>query len=76
MDDNRGVMLAIALLLFWVAGVAFFFAFHPGGVKLSDGSDAQNPVDVLKVLLEKGGIGASATASAVGSQPDPNQQTE
>jgi hypothetical protein len=75
MDDNRGVMLAIALLLFWVAGVAFFFAFHPGGVKLSDGSDAQNPVDVLKVLLEKGGIGASATASAIGNT-DPNQQTE
>jgi hypothetical protein len=68
MDDNRGVMLALALLLFWAAGIAFFFAFHPGGVKLSDGSDAQNPVDVLKVLLEKGGIGASATADAQAAQ--------
>jgi hypothetical protein len=66
-DDNRGVMLALALLLFWVAGVALFFAFHPGGVKLSNGADAQNPVDVLKVLLEKGGIGASATADAQAS---------
>jgi hypothetical protein len=75
LDDNRGVMLALALLLFWVAGVAFFFAFHPGGVKLSDESDAQNPVDVLKVLLEKGGIGASATASAI-TGTDPDEQTE
>jgi hypothetical protein len=68
MEDNRGVMLALALLLFWVAGIAFFFAFHPGGVHLSDGSDAQNPVDVLKFLLEKGGIGASATANAQADQ--------
>jgi hypothetical protein len=67
-DDNRGVMLALALLLFWTAGIAFYFAFHPGGVRLSTGEDAQNPVDVLKYLIEKGGIGASATADAQSSQ--------
>lgn len=72
MDDNRGVMLALALLLFWVAGVALFFAFHPGGVKLTDSStgkesDAQNPVDVLKYVLQKGGIGASTQSADTGT---------
>lgn len=75
MEDNRGVMLAVALLLFWVAGVAFFFAFHPGGVKLTDSasgktSDAQNPIDVLKYLLQKGGIGASTTSTDSNATPE------
>jgi hypothetical protein len=65
MDDNRGVMLALALLLFWIAGVAFFVAFHPGGVTKDNGDSAQNPVDVLKFLLAKEGSGAS--------QADPNE---
>lgn len=65
MDDNRGVMLAAALLFLWIAGVAFFTALHPGGITTdgkkaeTDGSNlANNPVDVLKFLLTKGGQGA------------------
>jgi len=69
MDDNRGVMLALALLLFWIAGVSFFVAFHPGGVTKDNGDTANNPVDVLKFLLAKEGSGAK--------QPgDPNEQTD
>ena len=68
MDDNRGVMLAAALLFLWIAGVAFFTALHPGGITTdgkqaeADGSNlANNPVDVLKFLLTKGGQGASTS---------------
>jgi hypothetical protein len=66
MDDNRGVMLALALLLFWIAGVSFFVAFHPGGITKDNGDSAQNPVDVLKFLLAKEGSGG-------GQQSDPNE---
>lgn len=69
MNDSRGVMLAFALLFFWGAGVAFFVAFHPGGVTNADGSPAQNPADVLKYLLAKGDQGASASSASTGSAP-------
>lgn len=69
MDDNRGVMFAACLFFFWVAGVAFFTAFHPGGLTTdgaapeADGSNAaKNPVDVLKFLMIRGGEGASTSA--------------
>jgi hypothetical protein len=68
-SDNRGVMLALALLLFWVAGLAFYTAFHPGGITKDNGDSAQNPVDVLKFLLAKEGSGASTPG-------DPNEQTD
>lgn len=63
MDDSRGVMLAFALILFWVAGVAFFTAFHPGGVQNEDGTPAQNPVDVLKWIITRLGEGSGTTSS-------------
>lgn len=56
--DAKGVQLAAALLLLWLAGVAFFVAFHPGGIQMPGGESANNPVDVLKYLLTKGGEGA------------------
>lgn len=64
MGDSHGTTLAFALILFWMAGVAFFVAFHPGGVHNTDGSPAQNPVDIVKWLLTKGDTGASATAGS------------
>jgi hypothetical protein len=63
-EDNRGVMLAAGLLFLWIAGVAFFTAFHPGGLTNADGTPAQNPGDVVKYLLQRGGEGASATSTA------------
>ncbi len=47
---SDGTKFAIALILFWVAGVCFFVAFHPGGVMI-DGRPAQNPVDVFRYLI-------------------------
>jgi hypothetical protein len=64
MDDSHGVALAFSLVLFWLAGVAFFVAFHPGGVKNSDGTAAQNPADIVKWLLMKGDAGASTQQGA------------
>jgi uncharacterized spore protein YtfJ len=42
-----------------MAFVAFFVAFHPGGIKLADGTPAQNPRDVILYLIQKmtGGFG-------------------
>lgn len=66
-SDNRGVMFAVALLLFWIAGIAFFTAFHPGGITKENGDSAQNPIDVIKYLLEKGGEGAPANTDTTGT---------
>lgn len=68
-------MFAIGLLLLWIAGVAFFAAFHPGGVTNPDGSAASNPADIIKWLMVKGGEGANASTSAGGGTSDPNAQT-
>lgn len=71
-------MLAAALLFLWIAGVAFFTALHPGGIttdgKPADPSGsnlANNPVDVLKFLLTKGGQGASTTQPAASDTGTP-----
>jgi hypothetical protein len=64
MGDNRGVLLAFSLLLFWVAGVCFFAAFHPGGVSLSDGSPAQNPADIIKWLMTQASLGSGPGAGS------------
>ena len=64
LDDNRGVMFAFSLLLLWVAGIAFFTAFHPGGVTDPDtGDPAKDPVDVIKFLMVKGGEGPGGTTT-------------
>jgi hypothetical protein len=48
---SQGTAFAISLILFWLAAVAFFTAFHPGGLKLADGTPAQNPADVIKYFV-------------------------
>jgi len=56
--------LAIGILVLWLAGAAFFVAFHPNGVQMPDGSPASNPVDVLKfVMLKARGGGESGGSS-------------
>lgn len=45
-----GARLAIAILMMFLAMVAFFFAFHPGGASIS-GSAIANPDDLLKFLF-------------------------
>jgi hypothetical protein len=62
--DNRGAMFAFSLLLLWVAGIAFFTAFHPGGVIDPDSGDpAKDPADVIKFLMVKGGEGPSGATT-------------
>lgn len=52
--------LAFGVLLVWLAGIGFFFAFHPGGVQIFDpalnnGKGGQrtvkNPAEVLGYLM-------------------------
>jgi hypothetical protein len=46
-----GARLAVAILILFVAMVAFFFAFHPHGVANPDGSAVNNPGDILKWMF-------------------------
>jgi hypothetical protein len=63
--------LAIGIALLWIAGVAFFVAFHPNGVVMPDGNPAKNPQDVLKYLMWKargGGEGGDSSGQQSGGQ--------
>jgi hypothetical protein len=65
-----GARLAIAILILFVAMVAFFFAFHPHGVANPDGSAVNNPGDILKWMFGvfNGTVtGSTATAPASGT---------
>lgn len=42
------VRFAIAILVIWLAMLAFFFAFHPGGVQ-----GVSDPVTMLQWLFKK-----------------------
>jgi hypothetical protein len=66
---STGTSFAIALLFFWMAAAAFFVAFHPGGIKLSDGTPAQNPSDVLKFFMTLAQSGKQ-TGSGTGGTGD------
>lgn len=61
-----GIKLAIAILVFWVALVFFFFAFHPGGVANAAGANISNPGQMLKFLMDEftnlAGGGSSTSA--------------
>lgn len=46
-----GSRLAIAILILFLAMVAFFFAFHPSGVANADGSPVKNPGEILQWLF-------------------------
>lgn len=58
---NKGVAGALALVLLWIAFVAFFVAFHPGGLQI-DGHPAQNPRDVILWLIRRAASGPPASA--------------
>lgn len=60
---SDGTYFAIALILYWLAGVALFVAFHPGGIKVN-GKSAQNPTDVIKYLISLANSGQSSAGVA------------
>jgi hypothetical protein len=67
---SDGTKLAIAILVMWLAMVAFFFAFHPGGVK-----DVSNPGQMLRWLADEfsnlaGGGTASTQATLTSKTTD------
>jgi hypothetical protein len=45
-----GTRLAVAILILFLAMVAFFFAFHPAGVELN-GQPVNNPAEILQWLF-------------------------
>lgn len=64
-----GTKLAIAILIFWIALVFFFFAFHPGGVANAAGANISNPGQMLKFLMDEftnlaGGTAAQDSSAA------------
>lgn len=72
-----GARLAIAILILFLAMVAFFFAFHPSGVANADGTPVKNPVEILQWLFGQWDTTTSgqaaataATVKAQGSQPN------
>jgi len=44
---------AMALILLWLSFVAFYVAFHPGGLQRPDGKPAQNPRDVILWFMDR-----------------------
>ncbi len=70
---SKGVAGAFGLILLWMAFVAFFVAFHPGGIKLADGTPAQNPRDVIVYLIQRltSGFGESKGTAATADQNVP-----
>jgi hypothetical protein len=80
-----GTRLAIAILVMFLAGLAFFFAFHPNGVQ-----GATNPDNALSWLFtafsttsgdvsgvpagDAGGTGGTSGATP-GAMPAPQQET-
>lgn len=56
---------AFALLLWWLACLCFFVAFHPGGVQVN-GHPAQNPADVIKYMMQKMGNPAGSGTQSPG----------
>lgn len=67
-----GTRLAIAIAILFLAGVAFFFAFHPSGV-----AGATNPDNALEWLMnefqETAGVTATAPADAGAASPSADQ---
>lgn len=67
---NNGTQFAVALILFWISGVSFFVAFHPGGIKVG-GRPAQNPADVLRYFIELANKGSAEASTPPGVSPTP-----
>ncbi len=74
---NKGASGALALILLWVAFVAFFVAFHPGGIKdpmfvTKDNPQgyARNPPDVIIWMIKRAISGSpDTTAASSGGTP-------
>jgi hypothetical protein len=49
---GQGASGALALILFWLAFICFYVAFHPGGIQVN-GHPAQNPRDVILWLMQR-----------------------
>lgn len=65
--DTGNARLALGFLLLWVAGIAFFTAFHPGGIVVA-GKPAKNPADVLQYLIARmSGVNPSDISNGSGS---------
>lgn len=66
-----GSRLAVAILVLFLAMVAFFFAFHPHGVANPDGSAVNNPGDILKWMFGvfSGTVAGSTTPASGTAQP-------
>jgi len=56
-----GTKLAIAIMMLLIAGICFFFAFHPNGVDLDTYGD--NPDGILQFLIDQ--FNATATGANV-----------
>ena len=50
---TKGVLLAIAILLLWLAGLSFFIAFEGSKILGQTGADAPSEVDKLKLGLSQ-----------------------
>jgi len=55
--------LAIGIALLWLAGMAFFVAFHPNGVEMPDGNQAKSPADIIKYAMWKARGGGSGSGN-------------
>lgn len=58
---GKGASGAMALVLLWVAFACFFTAFHPGGLIMGNGNQAQNPRDVIIWFMERISEGPSVS---------------
>lgn len=63
-----GVRLAVAILIFFVAMLAFFFAFHPGGVQ-----GVSDPATMLQWLM---GQWSNTSGKDQGPPPEQTPQTK
>jgi hypothetical protein len=59
---NGAAKFALGIVFLWLAGLCFFLSFHPNGVVLN-GAKVDNPVDVLKWLIQEFG---KATGTGTG----------
>lgn len=63
---NDATKLAIGILLVWVAGMAFFVAFHPNGVIMPSGEQAKSPADIIKFAMWKARGGGNGSQQSGG----------
>lgn len=62
--------LAIAILVFFIAMLAFFFAFHPGGVE-----GVSDPATMLQWLMKEWDVASADQSNATGTTQAPGTDT-